>query len=112
MTIGERIREKIRQKGISQNQLARMDGISQSGLSTIISGASGEMVTVTAWKSVYASYVNAMETAINGVSRRWWGNTSGSSRKAANCPNGCRLRWFPTICAIPSALGAVITTLS
>ena len=41
MTIGERIREKIRQKGISQNQLARMAGISQSGLSTIISGANG-----------------------------------------------------------------------
>lgn len=41
MTIGERIREKIRQKGISQNQLARIAGISQSGLSTIISGANG-----------------------------------------------------------------------
>lgn len=40
MTIGERIREKIRQKGISQNQLARLAQISQSGLSSIINGAS------------------------------------------------------------------------
>lgn len=41
----------------------------------LITGASGEMVTVTAWKSVYASYVHAMETAINGCPRRWWGKT-------------------------------------
>lgn len=41
MTVGERIKLKIKEKGISQNQLARMAKISQSGISTIINGANG-----------------------------------------------------------------------
>lgn len=40
MTVGERIRLIMKDKGMSQNRLARLAQISQSGLSTIISGAS------------------------------------------------------------------------
>ena len=40
MNIGERIRGKMKEKGVTQNQLARMAQISQSGLSSIINGAS------------------------------------------------------------------------
>lgn len=58
MTIGERIREKIRQKGISQNQLARMAGISQSGLSTIMSGANGPT------ESTLRAIVGALECSV------------------------------------------------
>lgn len=42
----------------------------------LITAADGKSaVTVTAWRSVYDSYVAAMETAINGCPRRWWGKT-------------------------------------
>lgn len=40
MTVGEKIRGLMRERGISQNQLARLAQISQSGLSSIINGAS------------------------------------------------------------------------
>lgn len=40
MTVGERIKGIMKKKGISQNQLARIAQISQSGLSSIINGAS------------------------------------------------------------------------
>ena len=38
MRIGERIKYELDRRGISQNQLAKAAGISQSGLSTIIAG--------------------------------------------------------------------------
>lgn len=41
----------------------------------LISSAKGETVTIQAWKSAWSSYVCSMETAINGVSRRWYGKT-------------------------------------
>ena len=41
----------------------------------LITTADGKPVTITAWKTVYRSYVHAMETAINGVSKRWYGRT-------------------------------------
>ena len=41
----------------------------------LITSASGKPVTVTAWKSVYKSYVTEMETAINGCHKRWYGKT-------------------------------------
>lgn len=40
MTVGERIKWKMKEKGISQNGLARLAQLSQSGLSSIINGAS------------------------------------------------------------------------
>lgn len=41
----------------------------------LIPSAAGKMITVTGWRSVYASYVSAMETAINGCHKRWYGKT-------------------------------------
>ena len=38
--VGARIQERMKEKGVSQNKLAKAAGISQSGLSSIISGAS------------------------------------------------------------------------
>lgn len=40
MLIGQRIKEEMQKKGISQNRLAKAAQISQSGLSSIINGAS------------------------------------------------------------------------
>lgn len=39
MNIGDRIATEIRRRGISQNKLAKLAQMSQSGLSSIISGA-------------------------------------------------------------------------
>ena len=42
----------------------------------LITSASGERInTIQTWKSLWASYVCAMETAINGVQKRWYGKT-------------------------------------
>ena len=39
MTIGEKIKRLLKEKGMSQNELARRAGMSSSGMSTIITGA-------------------------------------------------------------------------
>lgn len=39
MTIGEKIKQRLKEKGMSQNELARRAGLSSSGISTIISGS-------------------------------------------------------------------------
>lgn len=59
----------------------------------LITTASGKPVTVTAWKSVYASYVCAMETAINGCPRRWWGKTREHKKILAD--GGNLPDWIP-----------------
>lgn len=41
----------------------------------LIQSASGERVTIQAWKSAWESYVVCMETAINGIQKRWYGRT-------------------------------------
>ena len=41
----------------------------------LITSAKGETVTIQAWRSAWESYVSCMETAINGISRRWYGRT-------------------------------------
>lgn len=41
----------------------------------LITSASGEKVTIQAWKSAWESYVVCMETAINGMQKRWYGRT-------------------------------------
>ena len=40
MGVSDRIKEEMKKKGISQNRLAKLAQISQSGLSSIINGAS------------------------------------------------------------------------
>lgn len=39
----------------------------------LVQSASGKPVTVQAWRSVWESYVAALETAINGCQARWYG---------------------------------------
>ena len=41
----------------------------------LITSAHGEQVTHTTWRVAWNSYVTAMETAINGVPKRWYGKT-------------------------------------
>ena len=41
----------------------------------VITSAHGEQVTIQTWKVAWNSYVTAMETAINGCHKRWYGKT-------------------------------------
>lgn len=41
----------------------------------LIQSAKGERVTIQAWRSAWESYVVCMETAINGMQKRWYGRT-------------------------------------
>ena len=41
----------------------------------LITSAHGERVTHTTWRVVWQSYLTQMETAINGIDRRWYGRT-------------------------------------
>ena len=41
----------------------------------LVTSAHGERVTRTTWRVLWNSYVTHMETAINGVDRRWYGRT-------------------------------------
>ena len=59
----------------------------------LISSASGAQVTIQAWRSVWASYVSCMETAINGVSRRWYGRTK--EHRAIVADGGSLPTWRP-----------------
>ena len=45
MTIGEKLKQLMKERGISQNRLAKQAQISQSGLSTIINGSSSPSLT-------------------------------------------------------------------
>lgn len=41
----------------------------------LITSAHGERVTIQTWKVAWRSYVFSMETAINGIQKRWYGRT-------------------------------------
>lgn len=41
----------------------------------LITSAHGDPVTHTTWRVLWNSYISSMETAINGVSKRWYGRT-------------------------------------
>lgn len=57
----------------------------------LIASASGERVNPTTWRVVWRSYVHAMETAINGVDRRWYGRTR--EHKAITAAGGSLPEW-------------------
>ena len=42
----------------------------------IITSAHGKPVTIQTWKTAWQSYLFCMETAINGVQKRWYGKTN------------------------------------
>ena len=48
----------------------------------LISSAHGERVTHTTWRVVWNSYCTKMETAINGIDRRWYGKTKEQKKLA------------------------------
>ena len=41
----------------------------------LITTAKGEQITATTWRNAFASYKSCMETAINGMHKRWYGKT-------------------------------------
>jgi integrase len=51
---------------ILKRVLERQDGM-------LVKSASGGELTLSAWRSLWSSYVTSMETAINGCSRLWYG---------------------------------------
>lgn len=48
----------------------------------LITSAHGERVTIQTWKTVWRSYIFHMETAINGVQKRWYGKTKEQKKLA------------------------------
>jgi integrase len=47
----------------------------------LITSAHGKPVTIQTWKTSWQSYIYCMETAINGVSKRWYGKTKDQQIK-------------------------------
>ena len=47
----------------------------------LITSAHGEPVTIQTWKTAWASYVFCMETAINGIQKRWYGKTKDQQKQ-------------------------------
>jgi len=47
----------------------------------LITSAHGKPVTIQAWKTGWQSYIYCMETAINGISKRWYGKTKDQKTK-------------------------------
>ena len=58
----------------------------------LISSAHGEAVTPTTWRVAWNSYKTCMETAINGVSKRWYGKTK---EQQAMAREGKLPGWIP-----------------
>ena len=48
----------------------------------LITSAHGEPVTIQTWKTAWRSYLFNMETAINGISKRWYGKTNVQKKLA------------------------------
>lgn len=46
----------------------------------LITSAHGERVTIQTWKTAWDSYVFSMETAINGIQKRWYGKTKAQKQ--------------------------------
>lgn len=46
-----------------------------------ITSAHGKPVTIQTWKTAWSSYIFCMETAINGVQKRWYGKKKGTGEK-------------------------------
>jgi len=59
----------------------------------LITSAHGERVSKTTWRVAWRSYVHSMETAINGVDRRWYGRTR--EHKAILADGGTLPPWVP-----------------
>lgn len=49
----------------------------------LVKSAHGEQITQSSWRSLWRSYIYNMETAINGVSKRWYGKTKKADHRSA-----------------------------
>ena len=47
----------------------------------LITSAHGQPVTIQTWKTAWQSYIFNMETAINGIQKRWYGRTKDQQTK-------------------------------
>ena len=47
----------------------------------LITSAHGQPVTIQTWKTAWQSYIFCMETAINGIQKRWYGKTKDQQIK-------------------------------
>lgn len=54
----------------------------------LITSAHGEQVNLSTWRVAWSSYIYCMETAINGISKRWYGKTKDQQikKEAGNLP--------------------------
>ena len=54
----------------------------------LVPTAHGGQITQSAWKVLWRSYIYSMETAINGISKRWYGKTKdqGIKKEAGELP--------------------------
>lgn len=54
----------------------------------LVTSAHGKQVTIQTWKTGWRSYIYCMETAINGISKRWYGKTKDQriKKEAGNLP--------------------------
>jgi integrase len=50
----------------------------------LITSAKGKQITATTWRNAFASYRSAMETAINGCQKRWYGRTKAHKKILAD----------------------------
>ena len=48
----------------------------------LITSAHGKPVTIQTWKTAWESYIFCMETAINGIQKRWYGKTKEQKKLA------------------------------
>lgn len=51
----------------------------------LVQSAKGTQVTQSAWRTLWESYLFSMETAINGVEKRWYGKTREQRTKKEAC---------------------------
>jgi integrase len=59
----------------------------------LVTSAHGERINRTTWRVMWNSYVSRMETAINGVDRRWYGRTREHKRILED--GGTLPAWIP-----------------
>ena len=57
----------------------------------LVTSAHGERITRTTWRVLWNSYASHMETAINGIDRRWYGRTK--EHKAILAAGGALPPW-------------------
>ena len=63
----------------------------------LVKSSHGEQITQSSWKTLWKSYLYNMETAINGISKRWYGETKEQQTKkaAGNLPPWIEFKIVP-----------------